>query len=119
MTRSSAGSGRAEQSRSPLTRPLRPTSRIPEGRVSSGPTTPVKEAASILAGRRICSLLVLDPDGDVVGVVSESDILRHAGRAASREPARPESMSSIEVLTVRAELECRAQALDETLALPP
>ena len=39
------------------------------------PATPLKEAATVLAGRGISGLPVVDPDGQVVGVLSEADVM--------------------------------------------
>jgi CBS domain-containing protein len=38
--------------------------------------TPVRQASTLLAQHRITSMPVLDEDGDVVGIVSELDLLR-------------------------------------------
>ncbi|WP_306316476.1 MULTISPECIES: CBS domain-containing protein [unclassified Streptomyces] len=46
--------------------------------------TPFKEVARLLAERRISGLPVVDDDGHVVGVISETDLLRH--QAEQLEP---------------------------------
>lgn len=45
------------------------------GVVTVGPDTSLKEAAAILGRKGISGLAVVDPDGTVVGVLSEADIL--------------------------------------------
>jgi CBS domain-containing protein len=45
------------------------------------PDDPVEQAAALITGRKITSLPVVDPAGDLVGVVSESDLLPHQGAA--------------------------------------
>jgi len=43
--------------------------------VTVTPSTPLKEAAELLASRRISGVPVVEPDGRVVGVLSEADVL--------------------------------------------
>jgi len=43
--------------------------------VTVTPSTPLKEAAELLAGRRISGVPVVEPDDRVVGVLSEADVL--------------------------------------------
>lgn len=43
------------------------------------PDTPVREVAKLLYERRISGAPVVDPAGKVVGMVSEGDLMRHAG----------------------------------------
>ncbi|MCD6726249.1 MAG: CBS domain-containing protein [Solirubrobacteraceae bacterium] len=51
-----------------------------------GPDTSLKEAARLLAGRRVSGMPVVDGDGAVVGVISEADVLVKE-RAQPREHA--------------------------------
>jgi CBS domain-containing protein len=51
--------------------------------VTVTPSTSLKQAAKLLAGRRISGVPVVEPDGRVVGVVSEADVLVQE-RAAPR-----------------------------------
>jgi CBS domain-containing protein len=44
--------------------------------VTVEPSTPVKEAAAIMAERRVSGLPVVDAGGHLVGIVSEADLLR-------------------------------------------
>jgi CBS domain-containing protein len=44
--------------------------------VTVAPTTPVREAAALLAEHRITSMPVVDDEGRVIGIVSEVDVLR-------------------------------------------
>jgi len=52
--------------------------------ISVQPSTPVLEIAEIISSRRIGAVLVLDPDGAVLGIVSERDVVKalaaHAGK---------------------------------------
>ena len=53
-------------------------------------TTPLKEAAALLAEHRISGLPVVDAEGHVVGVLSEGDILfKESGAQRQAEPVRP------------------------------
>jgi CBS domain-containing protein len=46
--------------------------------IAAAPETPLKDVAVLLTGNRISGVPVCDPDGVVLGVVSEADILRKA-----------------------------------------
>jgi CBS domain-containing protein len=52
--------------------------------VSVDPSATVLEIAGIISSRRIGAVLVLDPDGNVAGIVSERDVVKalaaHAGK---------------------------------------
>ena len=52
--------------------------------LTTTPETPLKEAAALLAERRISGVPVVDESGAVVGVLSEADILVKAGGAHPR-----------------------------------
>lgn len=51
-----------------------------------GPDTSLKEAARLLAGRRVSGMPVVDGDGAVVGVISEADVMAKE-RSQPREHA--------------------------------
>jgi CBS domain-containing protein len=52
--------------------------------ISVQPSTTVLEIAEIISSRRIGAVLVLDPEGNVAGIVSERDVVKalaaHAGK---------------------------------------
>jgi CBS domain-containing protein len=52
--------------------------------LTTTPETPLKEAAALLAERRISGVPVVDEDGAVVGVLSEADILVKTGAELPR-----------------------------------
>jgi CBS domain-containing protein len=56
--------------------------------VSTGPDTPTADVAKLLRDKRISGLPVTDPDGAVVGLVSEYDLLVKQG-ATAREVMSP------------------------------
>jgi len=57
--------------------------------VTVGPETPVKEVARILGERRVSGVPVVSEEGDVVGVISESDVVaREAGFTLETEVER-------------------------------
>ena len=43
------------------------------------PDTPVREIAKLLCARRISGVPVVDPNGAIVGIVSEGDLMKHVG----------------------------------------
>lgn len=55
-----------------------------EGVVSVKPTTTLREAAALLVEKRISGMPVVNDENEVVGVVSEADILVKAGGRPSR-----------------------------------
>ena len=54
--------------------------------VSVQPTTPVRVAVALLTERGFTALPVLDGDGDLVGIVTEADLLRDRIRHDARSP---------------------------------
>jgi predicted transcriptional regulator len=52
-------------------------------------TTPIKEAAALLAEHRISGLPVVDADRHVLGVLSERDIIELAGKTAGEAMSAP------------------------------
>ena len=56
---------------------------MPADVVTVPPSTPLKQAAELLASRRISGVPVVEPDGRVIGVLSEADVLVQE-RAAPR-----------------------------------
>ena len=54
--------------------------------VTVTPDTPIKEAATLLASHGFTALPVVDPDGDLVGIVTEADLLRDRIRHDARSP---------------------------------
>lgn len=56
--------------------------------ITVSPDTPVAEVATVLLQNRISAVPVLEADGDMIGIVSESDLLRRAD--AQTERRRPQ-----------------------------
>jgi CBS domain-containing protein len=94
--------------------------------VTVGPDTPIGAAAALLTGRGFTALPVVDGDGEVVGIVTEADLLRdrvrHDARSLVAEElaaaplARVGDVMTTQVLTVApatdvADLVQRMQAL--------
>lgn len=53
--------------------------------ITVGPETEVTEIAKTLTGRRISAVPVVDPDGHIVGIVSEGDLIRRAENGTEKE----------------------------------
>ena len=53
--------------------------------VTVGPATPVQEIAALLAEKRISGVPVVTPDGTVLGILSESDLLRRTELGTERK----------------------------------
>jgi acetoin utilization protein AcuB len=55
--------------------------------VSIGPNASIKEAATVMVAERFGALPVVD-NGELVGIITETDLLRYFAEAASDEPQR-------------------------------
>ena len=56
--------------------------------VSATPETTVRKAANLLRGRSIGCLPVMEKNGDLVGIVTTTDLLERIGRGAERPITR-------------------------------
>jgi CBS domain-containing protein len=81
--------------------------------VSVGPNDDVATIARILSDRRIGAVLVRDAGGDVLGIVSERDIVR----AVSREGAAALAHTARELMTAELITVQRDTSVAEALAL--
>jgi CBS domain-containing protein len=84
--------------------------------VSVAPDTPVVEVARILDERRIGAVMVLDPRGRVLGILSERDIVRAlARRAEGIAGLDAETLMTREVVMVRPDtpVEAALRIMDE------
>jgi CBS domain-containing protein len=94
--------------------------------VTVGPSTPIRAAAALLTGRGFTALPVVDGDGELVGIVTEADLLRDRVRHDARSmlpeelatipPARVGEVMTTQVLTATpttdvADVVVRMQAL--------
>lgn len=59
--------------------------------VTVAPTDDLGTVAATLASNRIGAVLVLGPNGSVLGIVSERDIVRHLAQAGAAALIRPSS----------------------------
>jgi len=50
--------------------------------VTAKPDTPVRDVVKLLAEHRIGSVVIVDASGEVAGVLSERDVVRHLGRGS-------------------------------------
>ena len=57
--------------------------------VTVGPDDKVKGVAAILAGLGFSAVPVVDADGDLIGIVSEADLLALADDGGPEPPSRP------------------------------
>lgn len=67
----------------------------PQRMITVGPEQTLQQAAEVLAREKIGALLVLKPNGDVAGILSERDIVRAVGTQGTEVLAR----SVAEVMT--------------------
>jgi CBS domain-containing protein len=81
--------------------------------ISVEPSTPVLEIAEIISSRRIGAVLVLDPEGDVLGIVSERDVVKalaaHAGKVVD--------MRADELMTRKVTTATFATTVDEAMEI--
>lgn len=61
----------------------------PQRMITVGPEQSVQQAAEVLARERIGALLVLKPNGDIAGILSERDIVRAVGSKGADVLGRP------------------------------
>ncbi len=61
----------------------------PHRLISVAPEQTLQQAAEVLARERIGALLVLKPNGDMAGIISERDIVRAVGTTGAEVLARP------------------------------
>jgi CBS-domain-containing membrane protein len=80
---------------------------VVETPLTIGPDEPIEAAADIMLGRKIGSLPVVDADGRLVGIITETDMLRGL---RGRRPPPPDSRSSLDV-----QLIAPAQTLSEAV----
>jgi CBS domain-containing protein len=56
--------------------------------ITVGPDATVQDVAEILLANRISAVPVVGPDGELVGIVSEADLIRRAETGTERRPSR-------------------------------
>lgn len=61
----------------------------PQRMITVGPEQTLQQATEVLARERIGALLVLKPNGDIAGILSERDIVRAVGTQGGEVLARP------------------------------
>lgn len=61
----------------------------PQRMITVGPEQTLQQAAEVLARERIGALLVLKPNGDIAGILSERDIVRAVGSDGAAMLERP------------------------------
>jgi CBS domain-containing protein len=83
--------------------------------VTVGPETPLRDVARILADNRISGLPVVDAQGDVLGVVSEADIVM---KAKGTEEGKGGFLSWLFLEGVEAEDKLAARTAGEAMSAP-
>jgi CBS domain-containing protein len=63
-----------------------------------GPTHTLRQVAALMTQRRVGSAVVLDPDGEGIGIMTERDILTAIGRGLDPDAERAESHLTWEVV---------------------
>jgi CBS domain-containing protein len=63
-----------------------------------GPTHTLRQVAALMTQRRVGSAVVLDPDGEGIGIMTERDILTAIGRGLDPDVERAESHLTWEVV---------------------
>ena len=61
----------------------------PHRLISVAPEQTIQQATEVLARERIGALLVLKPNGDIAGIISERDIVRSVGTTGGEILSRP------------------------------
>jgi CBS domain-containing protein len=63
-----------------------------------GPTHTLRQVAALMTQRRVGSAVVLDPDGEGIGIMTERDVLTAIGRGLDPDVERAESHLTWEVV---------------------
>jgi CBS domain-containing protein len=83
--------------------------------LSIGPEAPLKDVAAILAERRISGLPVVGAQGEVLGVVSEADILV---KEAGRDPSGGGLLARLLLSDLQAKWKAEARTAGEAMSAP-
>ncbi|MFK4145359.1 CBS domain-containing protein [Streptomyces sp. NPDC004065] len=87
--------------------------------VRAGYGTPFKEVARLLAGHRISGLPVVDEDDQVIGVISETDLMmRQAGTPGPYEPARRPRFTGLTAAARRRAAKQKARTAGQLMTAP-
>ncbi|MEU3946450.1 CBS domain-containing protein [Streptomyces sp. NPDC029526] len=63
-----------------------------------GPAHTLRQAAALMAARRIGAAVVLDPDGTGIGILTERDILNSVGRGEDPDAERAHAHTTTDVV---------------------
>ncbi|CAM5639449.1 CBS domain-containing protein [Streptomyces aurantiogriseus] len=80
--------------------------------------TPFKDVARLLDQHRISGLPVVDADDKVVGVISETDLVRRQAAQAERDPGRRFPLSALRRKARRRAAEARATTAGQLMSTP-
>lgn len=86
--------------------------------VSIGPNATVKRAAGVMAGRRISGLPVVTRDGQIIGIISESDLLHRVELGTAEPPARLTAYFSDPEEMARAYAKAHGAKVHEVMSRP-
>ncbi|MFF7160190.1 CBS domain-containing protein [Streptomyces sp. NPDC008086] len=88
--------------------------------VRAGYATPFKEVARLLADHRISGLPVADEDDQVIGVISETDLMAHqAGAPDPYEPNRRFRLAALTPAARRRAAKATARTAGQLMSAPP
>jgi len=63
-----------------------------------GPAHTLRQAASLMSARRVGAAVVLDPDADGIGIITERDILNSVGTGQSPDAERVHAHTTTDVV---------------------
>jgi CBS domain-containing protein len=73
---------------------------IKRGCVTTHRDCPIDDLIQVLAQRRIGTIVVIDGDNQVIGIVSERDIIRHLSTGAQTAGTKTKDIMTSKVITV-------------------
>jgi CBS domain-containing protein len=84
-----------------------------------GPEATIDEAARLMLEHRVSALPVLDADNNLIGLISEGDLVRRVEIGTVRAPSRWHALLSSETALAAAYIKCHARRVSDVMTPAP